>query len=400
MKAIHTMNISEWHTVFRSCTAVFSEHIKNLDFVKSALSAIVRVKPELTPQEEHVFDLHAHLHILMLLVNVTPDQASRHGSFIGFHTHTAITEVQELIASSLRQQRAASVEAYCPQLFAESVSIIRGLMLQEAGEKAYFSAIYFGLWRNWTQPGQHGATLYAQELQLLQTAKDKLGFDLSRYPWLTAQAWMLSFLYRDQEALELFTEINSSLKLRPDDLFRVLEAISEEKEWPRLSEWLLRSTPLMTGKRMNSLDIFYQYWDQLIPQHSSAEQHMWEPLFQLSPSLYEKKLLVHGKWKLWIDYQISLGTDPFEYRVSVFAPIEKNSPELLLPFYHQAVESNVLLKNRGGYKAAVKLLKRLAKLYKKLKEEQRWEAFIDAFASRHSRLRALQEELRKGKLIT
>jgi hypothetical protein len=34
-----------------------------------------------------------------------------------------------------------------------------------------------------------------------------------------------------------------------------------------------------------------------------------------------------------------------------------------------------------------------------MKNEERWETFIDAFSSRHSRLRALQEELRKGKLI-
>lgn len=63
------------------------------------------------------------------------------------------------------------------------------------------------------------------------------------------------------------------------------------------------------------------------------------------------------------------------------------------------MERHVLLKNRSGYKAAVKLLKRLAKLYKKLKREERWEEFIIVFSSRHSRLRALQEELRKGKLI-
>ncbi|MNH35848.1 hypothetical protein D3C79_965770 [compost metagenome] len=71
----------------------------------------------------------------------------------------------------------------------------------------------------------------------------------------------------------------------------------------------------------------------------------------------------------------------------------------MLPFYHQAVERFVLEKNRHSYKAAVKLMKRLAKLYKKLKREERWEEFLEVFTSRNSRLRALQEELRKGKLI-
>jgi uncharacterized Zn finger protein len=80
-------------------------------------------------------------------------------------------------------------------------------------------------------------------------------------------------------------------------------------------------------------------------------------------------------------------------------PIEKDAPELLLPFYHQAVERYIAHKNRDGYKAAVKLLKRLSKIYKKMKREEPWEQFITALAVRNSRLRALQEELRKGKLI-
>ena len=101
-----------------------------------------------------------------------------------------------------------------------------------------------------------------------------------------------------------------------------------------------------------------------------------------------------------MDYQLSIGKEPLDFRVSVMQPIEKHEPELLLPFYHQAVERYILLKNRVSYKAAVKLLKRLSKLYKKIKQEERWEQFITAFASRHSRLRALQEELRKGKLIS
>ncbi len=129
---------------------------------------------------------------------------------------------------------------------------------------------------------------------------------------------------------------------------------------------------------------------------------MWDSLVSLLPltrELYEKKLMETGQWQRWMDFQLSLGSDPLEFRVTDLAPIDKGAPEALLPFYHQAVERYVLLKNRDGYKTAVKLLKRLAKLYKRLKRESRWEAFFDAFVDRHSRLRALQEELRKGKLL-
>ncbi len=98
-------------------------------------------------------------------------------------------------------------------------------------------------------------------------------------------------------------------------------------------------------------------------------------------------------------YQLSSGRDPANYKVTGAKACRTGAPQLLLPFYHQAVERHMSHKNRDGYKAAVKLLKRLSKLYGRLKQEERWQHYIEQFATRHSRLRALQEELRKGKLI-
>lgn len=56
-------------------------------------------------------------------------------------------------------------------------------------------------------------------------------------------------------------------------------------------------------------------------------------------------------------------------------------------------------RNRKSYKRAVRYLKKLRTLYKRLKRTDEWDAFIIHIANLHSRLRALQEELRKGKLI-
>lgn len=130
---------------------------------------------------------------------------------------------------------------------------------------------------------------------------------------------------------------------------------------------------------------------------------MWRTLQEMLPfsrTVYEDALAAHGRWDRWIDLQMCMGRDPLSLRVTALKPVEKEAPELLLPFYHQAVERYVLQKNRDGYKAAAKLLKRLAKLYARLKKGERWALFIAAFASRNSRLRALQEELRKGDLLS
>jgi uncharacterized Zn finger protein len=101
-----------------------------------------------------------------------------------------------------------------------------------------------------------------------------------------------------------------------------------------------------------------------------------------------------------MDLQLSIiENDPFAYRVDTFKPIERDEPALLLPYYHQAAERYIVMKNRDSYKKAVKLLKRLAKLYKKMKKTDEWEFFMDALVQRYSRFRAFMEELRKGKLL-
>ncbi|OME82262.1 hypothetical protein BK120_16540 [Paenibacillus sp. FSL A5-0031] len=402
MKPIEQMNVAEWHALFKSRTESLSDLTRNAAYVHSAITAINQIKPTLSSAQNNLFELHAHLHILMLLLNLIPDQKGHSGSFIGFHTHAAIADVQLAIAELMQKKSDPADGPGYWQCLEETLAFLRRLMLVESGSKTYFSDPYFWLWQYWIIPNQNDMSLCLEELQQLNAASLKPGSALSRYPFLLAEVWMNFFLQRDEEACSKLKEISSGNELRPSDLFHVLTIMTEKEQWQRLSNWLVETKPYIEKSRINALEIFYSYWDDVIEHIPDAEQLMWAPLIQSLPyasSIYEGKLLRHAKWQQWIDYQLSTGTEPLDYRVGVFAPIEKHAPELLLPFYHQAVERYVLLKNRPGYKTAVKLLKRLAKLYKKRKDEERWETFITAFASNHSRLRALQEELRKGKLI-
>jgi hypothetical protein len=214
---------------------------------------------------------------------------------------------------------------------------------------------------------------------------------------------MYFYLAQDGPAWELLQQANKGAIIPPGRLLHFLHVLSSTEQWPRLQDWLINIGPMLSSLREEHLNEYVACWDKVIQHFPDAEQHLWNSLVDTLPyskNIYEEALLTHGKWQQWMDYQLSIGKEPLDFRVSVMQPIDKNAPELLLPFYHQAVERYILLKNRASYKAAVKLLKRLSKLYKRLKQEERWEQFITAFASRHSRLRALQEELRKGKLIS
>lgn len=79
-------------------------------------------------------------------------------------------------------------------------------------------------------------------------------------------------------------------------------------------------------------------------------------------------------------------------------PIEKDDPQSIISLYHKYIRQLIEKKNRDSYKSAVKILKKLRTLYNKQKEQERWQQFLSQLIHKYARLRALQEELKKGKM--
>ncbi|MCM3629808.1 hypothetical protein M3194_20960 [Paenibacillus glycanilyticus] len=324
---------------------------------------------------------------------------------MGYHTQLALDGLRGQALSLLEDKLALAGDssAYWDRLM-ETADFLRERMLTEDKTLGCFATLYASLWLQWLSPGSAGnALLYEEELRKLEAAEAELGPTLSRQPWTLAQCLLLLYLARDSEALALLARGGSKLILKPEHLAPLLSVLERSKQWARLRDWLAETGPLLAGLRGEELALYGDYWAAVVTQMPEAEPAMWLTLQAMLPysrTIYEDALAAHGRWDRWIDLQMCMGQDPLSFRVTALKPVEKEAPELLLPFYHQAVERYVLQKNRDGYKAATKLLKRLAKLYARLKRDERWEQFLALFASRNSRLRALQEELRKGGLLS
>lgn len=83
----------------------------------------------------------------------------------------------------------------------------------------------------------------------------------------------------------------------------------------------------------------------------------------------------------------------------ILRTIQKEDPKYLLPYYHRKVQQAIEQKNRKSYKEAVRDLKKLRTIYKKIKKEETWKQFFDQLLEETKRLRAFQEECQRGKLI-
>ncbi|WP_051318536.1 SWIM zinc finger family protein [Cohnella thermotolerans] len=384
-------DISKWHEWFALCTEALTDSTRNPQYAAEALSAIRRAKPAMSPAADKLFELNALFFLMHKLTSVP---------FMGYFTNIAAAGVKDAIGQFIAEPPPpASEPGQWPRLL-ETAALLRRRMMADTAGASMFADAYCDLWLNWISPGVQDQELYREELRRLQAAEDGTANPHARKSLVVGQSWMRFYLSEDREAWALLSSVKN--QLLPGDVFRFINRLIAAEDWPRLVEWLAESAAALIGYRYDTMDEYGRYWDAAVRHLPAAEERMWQSIASLLPQsgqIYEDKLREYGRWRQWMDFQLSVGSDPLNFRASELQSMEKEAPETLLPFYHQAVERYVLVKNRDGYKQAVRLLKRLAKLYKKIKQEERWERFFASFVGRHSRLRALQEELRKGKLI-
>ncbi|MBS4212669.1 SWIM zinc finger family protein [Neobacillus rhizophilus] len=114
---------------------------------------------------------------------------------------------------------------------------------------------------------------------------------------------------------------------------------------------------------------------------------------------YEYLLFERGDYDRWGELQAFVGLDFYDLPKDRVKVVEKERPEVLLGMLHQTAQKEIDQKNRGSYRAAVRHLKKLRTLYKKLKRVDDWEYFIEGLLERTKRLRAFHEECQRSKLI-
>lgn len=363
--------------------------------LRSQLSMLSKFTIPFSDRDQAFFDLHQELFLLRKI----KEQNTQGGT--SFFTSSAVYKVYDDILNWLKERASRLALADSDERLETTFAYIREQMAKQSGHSYQDFGVYTTLWKQWMAVAETAAQSFAsREIEAIETET----IDNSTLtPSLSAtKAFLFLMQSKSKEAWAAF-EACPSFKETPAYLFiAFLDHLQKILNWKELVNWLVQTAVFFNNPRTRELETYARYWQNAVVHFPEAEAMMWKVFENLLPrsySLIENVLYEQGKWKAWLEMQILQGHDPLFHRVSVLQPIEKEAPQLLLPYYHQAVNHYVGLKNRHDYKAAVKLLKRLEKVYKKMKQPGLWETFIASFVERHSRLRALQEELRKGKLL-
>ncbi|WP_409345335.1 SWIM zinc finger domain-containing protein [Paenibacillus sp. MBLB4367] len=389
------MDVFKWHAFMEQATA----HVKPAfdqkmytDALRYPLQNIRKGSIPFSAIDEVFFELHQELFILRKIKG----QSAQGG--VTYYTSFALYRMYDDIHAWLRQKAGLFKFPSSEARLKQTLEYSRRQMAEETGNKFLDFGLYTALWKYWIAPHPEAGLWAAQEIEELERlTTDSLSASLS-----AAKAFLYLHQSRSSEAWAAL-EKGGMLQNAPGSLIlSLLGRISDSQDWETLTDWLIRTAAFFNGKKKNELEAYMRFWNDAVSHIPDAEKPMWSVLEGLLPHssvIIEDMLYERRKWKPWLEMQILQELDPLYHRVGVLQPIEKEAPELLLPYYHQAIQHYVALKNRHAYKSAVKLLKRLEKVYKKMKQSERWDRFFIDFADRHSRLRALHEELKKGKLL-
>lgn len=389
------MDIDGWHAFMNQATS----HVRPgydqgmyIEALRYQLSALMKGPTPFTAMDLIYFGLHQLLFIVRKALELNAQGSSV--PYLSYVTYRLYDEVHAF----LHQKAALFNFTLSAERLKQTLSYLRLQMAEEKGHHYLEYGLYTAIWKCWIAPQPEADNWVAQELN----AMERQTADKSSSSLAAAKAFLYLHQAKSSEAWAALEASGTLAKAPASLLLPFLNLLSSAGEWGALVDWLMRTASHFYGPMTKEREAYMGYWKEAVEHVPEAEALLWNVLEGMLPHstpVIEDMLYERHNWKAWVEMQIVLERAPFYHRVSVLQPIEKEAPELLLPYYHQAIEHYVSLKNRQDYKAAVKLLKRLAKVYRKMKQIERWDRFFTRFMERNSRLRALHEELKKGKLL-
>ncbi len=303
----------------------------------------------------------------------------------------------EGISSTINKMDSETLQKEAPQhLQALRDLLYRQLLSSRVSKSAHWLTIYRWIWsRLLREKGLMTEEMKRLDLQLRDEFLPTEQNDIILY----ARAHFDIATKHDEAARDRFEAVKDfQLQL----IVPYFDTMLHYQEWERIEAWIDWLKPMLPHLNQLDLQSVVQLWLQ-VSEHQQNDLELLDTLFHLLPKSIRvySDFLVHTKrYKQWVDLQLLRKRSPYELDREILKEIDQHDRQALLPLYHQAIERSISEKNRNSYKTAVRHLKKLRALYKKMKLTDRFEDYLETLSQKYTRLRALQEELQKGKLFS
>jgi hypothetical protein len=365
-------------------------------FYQAAQESLVPIASAWEGSVRRLFELHVLLFVMRKAEQFLADSKSSYLSFYIESGSKVIAKLcqdqMDLLLPKLDCKRLADLHSTALD---ETILLLGEMSLSGNDSPMQWMVVYRGIW--WR---------LAEQPKRLAKERKRLELLAAKTPVLTRKMDVLlmalaHFQVMEKQDAEARTLLEQLSKREARDFFIYLHRFFEAQQWDRMLAWLRWLLPTIQRAQQEELRMFCTYWMEAVSRQPDDREWV-EVMIALLPRtyyFYTSYLMKSERFKSWIDLQIANRVSPVDLYSADLKLVEAKDPSLLLPLYHQAVERCIAEKNRTAYMTAVKYLKKLQAYYKKLDKPDTWEDYIYRLSIRYSRLRALQEELRKGKWI-
>ncbi|MCM3567308.1 SWIM zinc finger family protein [Neobacillus mesonae] len=321
----------------------------------------------------------------------------------GYLFEASVDEAEDLVDRIGMQTLPFDFDEFVAKLQDEAF----GLLTVVNGLEQHRISLYRLLWSGLFKKTAWREAERERVLQELKHVED----DVNSLPLVVGCAHLSVLLDEDDQALSTVELVNDEVIF--PYFINWIEYLSGLKAWKRVGRWIDVTLPKLKGY-LDSAEFPGGFHGQtgfvrtvlraIMPYVSEAhrldvyERALLSSL-PYSYSEYEYMLFERGMYDRWGDLQAYVGMEFQDLPKDRVKVIEKEQPEVLLGMLHQAAQREINQKNRASYRMAVRHLKKLRTLYKKLKRVDDWEYFFEGLLERTKRLRAFHEECERGKLI-
>ncbi|WP_312108360.1 SWIM zinc finger family protein [Brevibacillus reuszeri] len=388
-----TSTVRDWWAFFESWTRNLSaamETYRASTELFSSYQNVLGVAASWPSDRAQLFAIHANLFHLLTLQEFV--KKYRQSFWYLDLTQTAERLLEQLEASlyyadlaGLRQNHAEAVK--------ETLLIVKR-MKSDDSSSLYWSFAYHMMW--WYLLHDQSWVLdETSELdQLIHNPETKAN-EKERYLLLRALFYVME--HNDEAALRIWLP-NRQLTL--SFYLTYLKSFARENDWPRFLFWMEWLEQLVGQAETGQYRLVTAIWleameqtEQLTESGAMLKRFLPNSFHEYATYLYENK-----RYKQWIDLHMSYQVPLSDITAAQAKEIEDSVPALLFPLYLREVNRLINERNRPAYKEAIKLLKKVRSAYSKANEEARFERYVDQLSAKYNRLRAFQEELRRGNL--
>ncbi|NOV00282.1 hypothetical protein [Paenibacillus planticolens] len=358
-----------------------------------------RLADEWEPTIRGIYDIQVVLYLLQLCETLAEAKSGMYDFFYnaGYYFSKIAKHSHEQLTSVLQEIDMEKAQKKYPEHLKELAAYVAKQAAKESGELiSKWIEISKLLWSGLL----YEQSLVADELaRLRRIAGDKERNKGAREAAVAALAHFDILSGEDENAWD---RIQTGIKvIEPGDWFGYLRTFVKEQQRDRLLKWLRWLAPVIRREAVYQAAEYFDLWKEAAAEEDMEEEYrkMMVELLPASYVYYSHFLLEKEEYQAWGDLMLLLNVSPLDVDTAQLKKVEKADVRVLLPLYHYAIEECLQGKNRDSYKQAVKLLKKLAAAYKKLKQTPRLEAYLVLLIKEYSRYRAFLEELRKGKLL-